>query len=139
MNVDAIQNGIVIDHITAGLAFRLYNLLGLDDIDCPVAIIKNVVSEKMGKKDIIKIDSEFPIDFNVVGFVDPNATINVIKDGILKEKLSIDMPDKLKNVIKCKNPRCITSVEQELDHIFELTDKDNKVYRCLYCETKADI
>lgn len=139
MNVDAIYNGIVIDHITAGLAFRLYNLLGLDELNCPVAIIKNVASAKMGKKDIIKIDSEIPIDFNVVGFVDPNATINVIKDGVLKEKLSIDMPLKLKNVIKCKNPRCITSVEQEIEHIFELTDKENKIYRCLYCETKADI
>lgn len=139
MNVDAIYNGIVIDHITAGLAFRLYNLLGLDELNCPVAIIKNVTSAKMGKKDIIKIDSEIPIDFNVVGFVDPNATINVIKDGVLKEKLSIDMPLKLKNVIKCKNPRCITSVEQEIEHIFELTDKENKIYRCLYCETKADI
>ncbi len=139
MNVDAIQNGIVIDHIKAGLAFRLYNLLDLDKLDCPVAIIKNVNSEKMGKKDIIKIDSEIPINFDVVGFVDPKATINVIKDGILKEKLSIDMPLKLTNVIKCKNPRCITSVEQELDHVFELTDKNDKVYRCLYCETKADV
>ncbi|MBQ7966274.1 MAG: aspartate carbamoyltransferase regulatory subunit [Ruminococcus sp.] len=139
MKVDAIQNGIVIDHITAGLAFRLYNLLELDKLDCPVAIIKNVNSAKMGKKDIIKIDSEHPIDFNVVGFVDPKATINVIKDGVLKEKLSIDMPLKLKNVIKCKNPRCITSVEQEIEHVFLLTDKEEKVYRCLYCETKADI
>ncbi len=139
MKVDAIHNGIVIDHITAGLAFRLYNLLGLDKLDCPVAIIKNVNSEKMGKKDIIKIDSKHPINFDVVGFVDPNATINVIKDGVLVEKLSIDMPQKLKNVIKCKNPRCITSVEQEIEHIFELTDKEDKVYRCLYCETKADI
>lgn len=139
MKVDAIQNGIVIDHISAGLAFRLYNLLGLDALDCPVAIIKNVNSAKMGKKDIIKIDSQHQINFDVVGFVDPNATINVIKDGVLVEKLSIDMPQKLKNVIKCKNPRCITSVEQEIEHIFELTDKENKVYRCLYCETKADI
>ncbi len=139
MKVDAIQNGIVIDHISAGLAFRLYNLLGLDSLDCPVAIIKNVNSGKMGKKDIIKIDSQHSINFDVVGFVDPNATINVIKDGVLVEKLSIAMPQELKNVIKCKNPRCITSVEQEIEHIFELTDKENKVYRCLYCETKADI
>ena len=139
MNVDAIQNGVVIDHITAGLAFRLYNLLELDKLDCPVAIIKNVNSGKMGKKDIIKIDSDHPIDFNVVGFVDPNATINVIKDGVLKEKLSVPMPLKLKNVIRCKNPRCITSVEQEIEHVFLLTDKEEKVYRCLYCETKADI
>lgn len=139
MNIDAIYNGIVIDHITAGRAFTLYNLLGLDNIDCPVAIIKNVNSRKMGKKDIIKIDSEFPIDFDVVGFVDPNATINVIKDGVLVEKRSIDMPEKLVNVIECKNPRCITSVEQEIDHIFYLTDKEDMTYRCLYCETKADI
>ncbi len=139
MNIDAIYNGIVIDHITAGRAFTLYNLLGLDNIDCPVAIIKNVNSRKMGKKDIIKIDSEFPINFDVVGFVDPNATINVIKDGVLAEKRSIDMPEKLVNVIECKNPRCITSVEQEIDHIFHLTDKEDMTYRCLYCETKADI
>ena len=138
MNIDAIYNGIVIDHITAGRAFTLFNLLGLDNIDCPDAIIKNVNSKKMGKKDIIKIDSEFPIDFDVVGFVDPNATINVIKDGVLVEKRSIDMPEKLVNVIECKNPRCITSVEQEIDHIFHLTDKEDMTYRCLYCETKAD-
>ena len=100
MNIDAIYNGIVIDHITAGRAFRLYNLLGLDNIDCPVAIIKNVNSKKMGKKDIIKIDSNHPFNFDVVGFVDPNATINVIKDGVLVEKLSIDMPEKLVNVIE---------------------------------------
>ena len=139
MNIDAICNGIVIDHITAGRAFSLYNLLGLDNIDCPVAIIKNVNSRKMGKKDIIKIDSEFPINFDVVGFVDRNATIHVIKNGVLVEKRSIDMPEKLVNVIECKNPRCITSVEQEIEHIFHLTDREEKVYRCLYCETKADI
>lgn len=139
MNVDSILNGIVIDHITAGLAFRLYNLLDLDKLDCPVAIIKNVNSRKMGKKDIIKIDSEIPINFDVVGFVDPNATINVIKDGVLVDKHSIGMPEKLTNVIKCKNPRCITSVEQEIDHVFVLTDPQDKVYRCLYCETKADL
>lgn len=139
MNVDSISNGVVIDHIRAGLAFRLYNLLDLDNLDCPVAIIKNVASKKMGKKDIIKIDSQTPIDFDVVGFVDPNATINVIKDGVLVEKLSIDMPEKLTNVIKCKNPRCITTVEQEIEHVFILSDEDEKVYRCLYCETKADI
>ncbi len=139
MNVDSIMNGIVIDHITAGLAFRLYNLLDLDKLDCPVAIIKNVNSRKMGKKDIIKIDSEVPINFDVVGFVDPDATINVIKNGVLVDKRSIEMPQKLTNVIKCKNPRCITSVEQEIEHVFVLTDKQEKVYRCLYCETKADI
>ena len=138
MNVDSIQNGIVIDHITEGLALRLYELLKLDELNCPVAIIKNVNSVKMGKKDIIKIDSDIAINFDVVGFVDPNATVNVIKNGVLVEKLSIDMPEKLTNVIKCKNPRYITSVEQEINHIFELTDKNEKIYRCLYCETKAD-
>ena len=139
MNIDSILNGFVIDHITAGSGMKLYELLKLDAVEASVAIIKNVTSRKMGKKDIIKIDSKHPINFDVVGFVDPKATINLIKDGVLVEKMSIDMPQKLKNVIKCKNPRCITSVEQEIEHIFELTDKDNKVYRCLYCETKADI
>lgn len=138
MNVDSIMNGVVIDHISAGLAFRLYNLLDLEKLDCPVAIIKNVNSAKMGKKDIIKIDSKHPINLDVVGFVDPNATINVIKDGVLVEKATTKMPEKLVNVIKCKNPRCITTVEQEIDHVFLLTEEDEKVYRCLYCETKAD-
>lgn len=139
MNVDAISNGIVIDHIKTGFAFRLFDLLNLDSLDCPVAIIKNVNSKKMGKKDIIKIDSDTPINLDVVGFVAPDATINIIKDGVLVEKFAISMPDKLVNVIKCKNPRCISAVEQELDQVFTLTDKDNKVYRCLYCETKAGL
>lgn len=139
MNVDSISNGVVIDHITAGCAFRLYDLLSLDKLDCPVAIIKNVNSQKMGKKDIIKIDSAIPLNLDVVGFVDPDATINIIRDGVLVEKFTIAMPDKLTNVIKCKNPRCITTVEQELDQVFTLTDKDEKIYRCIYCETKADV
>ncbi len=138
MNIDSIYNGVVIDHISAGFALKLYDLLGLSDLDCPVAIIKNVNSKKMGKKDIIKIDSEIPINLDVVGYVDPDATVNIIKDGILVEKLSLEMPDKLTNVIKCKNPRCITSVEQEIDHIFTLSDRETKIYRCIYCETKAD-
>ena len=137
MNIDSIQNGIVIDHITAGLGMKLYELLNLASLDASIALIKNVSSKKMGKKDIIKIDADIPVDFDVIGFVDPDATINIIKDGVLVEKLSIDMPEILKNVIKCKNPRCITSCEQELDHIFKLTDKERKVYRCIYCETKA--
>lgn len=139
MNVDSILNGIVIDHIKTGSAFRLFDLLNLDSLDCPVAIIKNVNSKKMGKKDIIKIDSDTPINLDVVGFVAPDATINIIKDSVLVEKFTISMPDKLVNVIKCKNPRCISTVEQELDQVFSLTDKENKVYRCLYCETKADL
>ena len=138
MNIDSIQNGVVIDHIAAGSAMRLYELLGLDDINVSVAIIKNVTSRKMGKKDIIKIDGEIPINFDLIGFVDPEATLNIIKDGELLEKKRITMPKELKNVIKCKNPRCITSTEQELPHIFKLTDEKNKIYRCIYCETRAN-
>lgn len=137
MNIDSITNGIVIDHITAGRGMRLYELLKLDALDVSVAIIKNVVSKKMGKKDIIKIDADIALDFAVIGYVDPNATVNIIKNGQLVEKRSIDCPEMLTNVIHCKNPRCITSTEQELDHVFKLTDRNNKVYRCLYCEAKA--
>lgn len=137
MNIDSISNGIVIDHISAGRGMLIYDLLGLDKLDCSVAIIKNVTSKKLGKKDIIKIDSEIPVDVNIIGFADPDATVNIIKNGTLTEKLTLDLPEKLTNVIKCKNPRCITSCEQELDHVFKLTDRENKIYRCIYCETKA--
>ncbi len=137
MNIDSITNGVVIDHITAGRGMMIYTLLGLDKADCSVAIIKNVTSRKMGKKDIIKVDADIPINFDVIGYVDSSATVNIIKDGKLVEKKMISMPETLKNVIKCKNPRCITSVEQEIDHVFKLTDKENGIYRCLYCETKA--
>lgn len=137
MNIDSITNGVVIDHITAGRGMKLYTLLGLDMLDCSVAIIKNVSSGKMGKKDIIKVDADIAINLDVIGYVDSGATVNIIKEGKLIEKKSIGMPETLKNVIKCKNPRCITSVEQEIDHIFNLTDKDSGVYRCKYCETKA--
>ncbi len=138
MNIDAIQNGIVIDHITAGCGMRLYELLGLEKLDCSVAIIKNVHSEKMGKKDIIKIDADIPVNLDVIGYVDPGVSVNFIRGGKLAEKRRIEMPEKLTNVIFCKNPRCITSCEQELKHVFKLTDRKNKVYRCLYCETKAN-
>ena len=138
MNIDSINNGIVIDHITAGRGMKLYELLGLGELDCSVAIIKNVVSHKLGKKDIIKVDADIPVNFDVIGFVDPGATINIIKNGELVEKRNIEMPEQLVNVIKCKNPRCITSCEQEIDHIFKLTDREHKVYRCIYCETKAN-
>lgn len=137
MNIDAIFNGIVIDHITAGRGMRLYDLLGLDKLDCSVAIIKNVVSSKMGRKDIIKIDADIPINFDAIGYVDPDATINIIRNGVLVEKKTVGLPETLTNVIYCKNPRCIMSVEQELDHVFKLTDRKNKIYRCIYCETKA--
>ena len=131
MNIDSITNGVVIDHITAGRGMTLYTLLGLDKLDCSVAIIKNVSSGKMGKKDIIKVDADIPINIDVIGYVDSSATVNIIKDGKLVEKKTIGMPETLKNVIKCKNPRCITSVEQELDHVFVLADKDEGTYRCI--------
>ena len=137
MKIDSIQNGVVIDHITAGCGMRLYELLDLASLDCSVALIKNVSSKKQGHKDIIKIDADIPVNLDVIGYVDPGATVNIIRGGVLVEKRTIDMPERLVNVIKCKNPRCITSCEQELEHVFKLTDKENKVYRCLYCETKA--
>ena len=137
MNIDSITNGFVIDHITAGRGMKLYDLLGLDNLDCYVAIIKNVASKKMGKKDIIKIDADIDIDIDVIGYVDPGTTVNIIKNCELVEKRTIELPEMLTNVIKCKNPRCITSTEQEINHVFKLTDKDNGVYRCIYCETQA--
>ena len=137
MNIDAIRNGMVIDHISAGYAMKLYHLLGLDEQDVSVAIIKNVPSRKMGKKDIIKIDAESPVNLDVIGFVDPGATVNIIRNGALVEKKTMQLPAELRNVIRCNNPRCITSTEQELPHIFRLTDPDRKVYRCVWCETKA--
>ena len=137
MNVDSIRNGIVIDHITAGLGMRIFNLLGLDELDCPVAIIKNVASRKMGKKDIIKIDADIELDLDILGYVDPGITVNVIKESVLVEKKSIELPERLTNVVKCKNPRCITTTEQELPHIFKLTDRQKRVYRCIYCEVQA--
>ena len=138
MHIDSIKNGIVIDHITAGRGMELYHLLGLDKLDCSIAIIKNVHSNKMGKKDIIKIDGEVVLDMKILGYVDPGVTVDIIKDGYLVEKKRISLPSEIKNVIFCKNPRCITSTEQELPHVFRLTDVENRVFRCIYCETKAD-
>jgi aspartate carbamoyltransferase regulatory subunit len=139
MNIDSIKNGIVIDHISAGNSLKLYQLLKLDELDCSVAIIKNVASKKTGKKDIIKIDADIDIDLDILGYVDPDVTINIIKDSKLVEKKKIDLPESLSNVIFCKNPRCITSCENEIEHIFKLADKENRVYRCVYCETKAEM
>lgn len=136
MNIDSIKNGLVIDHITAGKAMQIYKMLGLDRLDCCVAIIQNVTSGKMGKKDIIKIDSSISIDLDVIGFVSPNATINVIENGEIVEKKHVDLPKKLVDIIRCKNPRCITTTEQEIKHIFVLSEKGE--YRCLYCETRAN-
>ena len=138
MNIDSIRDGIVIDHITAGRGMRLYELLHLDELDCSVAIIKNVTSKKMMKKDIIKIDADVDINMDVIGFVDPQATVNIIRDGVRADKKCIEMPQELTDVIRCMNPRCITTTEQELPHVFRLTDRENKIYRCIYCETKAE-
>ena len=137
MNIDSIQNGVVIDHITAGQGMKLYHLLKLDETELSVAIIRNVVSRKMGKKYIIKIDADIPVKLDVIAYVDPGATVNIIRNGALVEKRQMELPETLTDVLTCKNPRCITSTEQELKHIFRLTDRENKVYRCIYCETKA--
>ena len=138
MKIEPIKNGIVLDHIQAGKGTEVYNVLKLDELDCSVAVIRNAPSKKMGKKDIIKIDSAIiDLDFNVLGYLTPNVTVNIIKDGKNVEKKRIALPEQLTNVITCKNPRCISQTEQELPHIFKLTDKDNRVYRCLYCESKA--
>lgn len=137
MKIDSIKNGIVIDHITSGNGMKLYQLLGLDELDCSVAIIKNVLSKKTGKKDIIKIDADIDIDMDILGYVDPDVTINIIRDGRVSEKSKIELPELLKNVIFCKNPRCITSCEHEIEHIFKLSDREKRIYRCAYCETKA--
>ena len=137
MKIDAIQNGIVIDHITAGKGMEIYNLLKLYKQDCPIALLMNASSEKMGKKDIIKLNGDVHIDMDALGYVDPNATVAIIRDGKVAEKRTLALPEKLTNVIKCKNPRCITTTEQELAHVFMLTDREKHVYRCLYCETQA--
>ena len=138
MNIDSIQNGIVIDHIAAGRGMQLYHLLHLDQLECSVAIIKNVHSKKMGRKDIIKVDAAIDVDIDAIGYVDPNATVNIIRDGKLAEKRDICLPEKLVNVIRCKNPRCISTTEQELTQVFILTDRKKGVYRCRYCEAKAE-
>ncbi len=138
MNIDSIKNGIVIDHITAGKSFLIYSLLGLDKLGTTVALIKNAASKKSGKKDIIKVDGDFYPDTDILGFVDPGATVNIIKDSVIVEKKTLTLPEKLVGVIKCKNPRCITSTEQELPDIFKLTDRSSATYRCIYCESKGE-
>ena len=138
MNIDGITNGLVIDHIEAGKGMELYNALHLGDLECSVALIKNVVSHKMGKKDIIKVDEVIDVDLNVLGFIDPNITVNTIKNNEIVSKALIELPQRVTNIIKCKNPRCITSVEQELPHVFKLTDPEKRIYRCVYCETKYE-
>lgn len=137
MNIDSIKNGYVIDHIKAGRCMELYNYLGLEDMECTVAILKNVPSKKMGKKDIIKIDELIDIDLDILGYIDPGITVNIVKNGIIEGKEHLELPERVTGVIKCKNPRCITSTEQELPNIFKLTDKEHGIYRCIYCESKA--
>ena len=134
MRIESIQNGIVLDHITAGMALRVYNDLELDKLDCSIAILQNVKSNKMGKKDILKIDQEYDVNLDVLGYIDPDITVSIIKDGQTVEKKKLALPKKLVNIKKCKNPRCITSTEQGIPHIFKLTDEENRVYRCIYCE-----
>ena len=136
MNIDSITNGYVIDHIEAGKSMQIYEYLNLGDLDCSVAIIRNVKSKRTEKKDIIKIDEFIDINMDVLGYLAPDITVNVIKNGEIIEKKHMELPEELKNIIKCENPRCITSVEQDLDNIFKLTDRENRVYRCKYCEEK---
>lgn len=134
MNIDSIKNGYVIDHIEAGKGMEIYELLNLNELDCQVAIITNAKSKKTGVKDIIKIDRNIDLDFDKLGFIDPGVTVNVVKDDKIIEKKKLSLPEVIVNVAKCKNPRCITSVERQLDQIFILTDKERNIYRCKYCE-----
>lgn len=136
LNIGGLNQGVVIDHIKAGGAMKIYDYLNLEKLDCSVAIIKNAKSNKMGKKDIIKIEGPLMIDLDILGIIDPNMTINVIENDKIVEKRTLRLPDYVTNIIRCKNPRCITSVEQGLEHRFKLTDKENQVYRCVYCESK---
>ena len=137
LNVETIKNGLVIDHICAGYGPKIFNWLGLANARFTAALVMNVQSKKGGKKDIIKIDNIINIDYSVLGFIDPNITVNVIKDEKIVEKIKMELPQKVTGVIHCKNPRCITTTERAIDHVFKLTDPKNKVYRCIYCETKA--
>ena len=138
MNIDTIKNGYVIDHITAGNAIKIYRLLNLEKLDLVVALITNVKSEKTKTKDLLKIGKLIDIDLDKIAFIDPDVTINVVKNNKIIEKKKLQLPEKLVNVCKCNNPRCITSTERNLDQVFNLTDKDNKVYRCNYCETMLE-
>jgi len=134
MNIDSIKNGIVIDHIKATKGMEIYEALNLKALDCSVAIITNAKSKKMGRKDIIKIDKDIEVDINAIGFIDPNVTINIVKDDKLVNKYHVELPERIVNLAKCQNPRCITSVEKDLEQVFNLTDKEKQVYRCKYCE-----
>lgn len=138
MTIDSIKNGIVLDHIGAGKSMEIYHILELSKLDCSVAIIKNAISKRGGRKDIIKIDSVIDINLDVLGYIDPGITVNIVRNGEIVQKSHLELPEKVSGVIKCKNPRCITSIEQELPHVFRLSDREKGVYRCIYCETKAE-
>lgn len=137
MIIGAIRDGIVLDHITAGRGMEIYNILHLGELDCTVAMIKNADSVKMGKKDIIKIGQVIELDYSALGYIDPGITVNIIRDGALAKRERLTLPEKIKDIIKCKNPRCITTTEQELEHVFRLANLENKVYRCIYCDSEA--
>ena len=139
LNISGLQEGVVLDHIQAGKSLDIYYHLGLDKLDCQVALIKNAESVKYGKKDIIKIDEAIDLDYDVLGYIDSNITVNIVKDGKLDEKRHLELPTELKNVVKCKNPRCITTVEQEIVHTFRLVDREKKVYRCIYCDAEHKV
>ena len=137
LNISGIREGVVLDHIQAGKSMDIYRYLRLGELDCTVAIIKNAKSNKMGRKDIIKIDREMDLDWDLIGYVDPSITVNIIRNGKLAEKRSLKLPERIRGVLTCRNPRCITSVEQELPQEFILTDPEKHTYRCIYCETQA--
>ena len=136
LNISGLNQGVVIDHIQAGGAMKIYEYLNMEKLDCQVAIIKNAKSNIMGRKDIIKIEGPIQIDLNVLGILDHNITINIIENDKIVRKHTLELPDEVTNIIRCKNPRCITSIEQELPHKFKLTDRKNRIYRCIYCESK---
>lgn len=137
LNISGLKEGIVLDHIEAGRSLDIYYNLGLDKLECQVAIIKNARSNKMGRKDIIKIEGSIDnLDLQVLGYIDHNITVNIIQDSAISEKKTLSLPQKITNVIQCKNPRCITSIEQELPHVFYLADAASETYRCIYCEEK---
>lgn len=137
MIVGAIKNGVVLDHINAGGAMEIYKALNLDKLECQVAIIKNADSVKMGKKDILKICEPIDINLDILGYLDPGITVSIIRDGAVAERKHLELPERIEGIIKCSNPRCITSVEQELPNVFKLTDKEQHIYRCIYCESKS--
>lgn len=138
MNIDGVENGIVLDHIRAGDCMKLYYLLGLDELDCSVAIIKNAYSQKMGRKDIIKIDAPLDLDLDALGYIDSRITVNLVRDGRLFQKKHLSLPQELVNIVVCKNPRCITSTENDVDQVFRLSDPERQLYRCVYCETAPE-